>query len=63
MQARDLNFDTIRSIDLNTESKPTAFSTYYGGCVRRYRHCRVADYGRYRMGADALNKVLKGKDR
>ena len=33
MRARDLNFDTIKSIDLSTEPKATAFSTFISAVV------------------------------
>jgi hypothetical protein len=63
MQALYLNFDTIRSIDLNTESKPTAFSTFITAVVSgdiATAESQITDD--IEWGLMPYNKVLKGKD-
>ena len=63
MQARDLNFDTIKSIDLSTESKATTFSTFIMAVV--YGDIATAESqitDDIEWGLMPYNKVLKGKD-
>jgi hypothetical protein len=63
MQARDLNFDTIKSIDLSTESKATTFSTFIMAVVSgdiATAESQITDD--IEWGLMPYNKVLKGKD-
>ena len=62
-EARDLNFDTIKSIDLSTESKATTFSTFimavvYGDIATA--ESQITDDIEWALMP--YNKVLKGKD-
>ena len=61
MQARDLNFDTIKPIDLSTESKTTAFSTFISAIVSgdvATAEAQITDD--IEWGLMPYNKVLKG---
>ncbi len=66
MKASDLDFESIKPIDLNSETGikgNTLFHLYLGSCVRRAGYSGSPARRRYRMGIDALHQGTQGQRR